>query len=88
MTWEHVWLYGGKQINETWAIIFLCDFAHGTGLFAEMSKKSGAIFDKRINEWISVNLMTDADEKKYHKTNWKLKRSYLNSLFGELKLPN
>jgi hypothetical protein len=70
ITWEHSFEYGGKQINEKWAIIPLCWYHHlGDGL------------DKDYNQYISVNRMTKADEDKYPRKNWKQLRSYLNGKY-------
>jgi hypothetical protein len=41
ITWEHVWIYARKQINEKWAIIPLCWYHH-----------LGAGLDKEANEWL------------------------------------
>ena len=60
ITWEHVWIYAGKQINELWAIIFLCWYHHlDKGL------------NKRENERISLEQATDEDLAKYPNKNWK-----------------
>ena len=61
ITWEHAFIYAGKQINEAWAIIPLCWFHHlGPGV------------DKRINEAIALNRATEEDLKKYPKKNWQI----------------
>lgn len=70
VTWEHAWDYGGRQIQEAWAIIPLCIHHHlGSGL------------NKKKNKWFSINKMTPEDEKKYPKVNWKRERIILNKLF-------
>jgi hypothetical protein len=59
ITWEHVWIYAGRQINEIWAIIPLCWFHHlGDG------------FNKKINEMLSLDRATAADLAKYPKKKW------------------
>lgn len=59
ITWEHVWIYASKQIQEKWAIIPLCWYHHlGTGL------------DKSINEMVSIGRATIADLKRYPKKDW------------------
>jgi len=63
ITWEHVWIYAGRQINEVWAIIPLCWHHHlGEGL------------DKRENERISIARATDEDLAKYPRRKWSLFR--------------
>lgn len=63
ITWEHSWIYAGKQINEKWAIIPLCVFHHlGEGL------------NKRENERISLRRATEEDLVKYPKKDWGYER--------------
>jgi hypothetical protein len=70
ITWEHCYMYKGRQIQEKWAIISLCVYHHlGDGL------------DKKMNHWFSVNRMTPEDEKKYDRFNWKREREILNKLY-------
>ena len=72
ITWEHVWIYAGKQINEKWAIIPLCWYHHlGDGL------------DKLFNQWVSINRMMKADEDKYPRKNWRHLKSYLISIYDK-----
>ncbi len=59
ITWEHAFIYAGRQINEKWAIIPLCVYHHlGEGL------------DKRLNEIIAVSRATPEDLAKYPRKNW------------------
>lgn len=70
ITWEHAWIYAGKQINEKWAIIPLCWYHHlGPGL------------DKEINRIISIARATAEDLAKYPRTNWEQIKKYLSSKF-------
>ena len=72
LTKEHCWIYAGKQIQEVWAVIDLCEYHHlGNGLL------------KDYNQYISINRMTKEDEKKYPRKNWKQIRKYLNSKYEE-----
>jgi len=65
ITWEHAFIYSGRQINEKWAIIPLCVYHHlGDGL------------NKRINEKIAVNRATEEDLKKYPRKNWLIYKKY------------
>jgi len=71
ITWEHAFCYGASQINEKFAIIGLCEYHHlGKGL------------NKEINQWISVNLMTNDDIRRYPKKNWAQIKKYLNGKYG------
>lgn len=72
-TMEHAWIYRGKQINEKWAIIRLCEWAHlGKGL------------NKRINEWLSLKHATDEDLAKYPGKDWGQIKKYLNKVYGKM----
>ncbi len=54
LTWEHAYTYAGRQINELWAIICLCEYHHlGKGL------------DKALNRKISLKYASEEDLKKY-----------------------
>lgn len=67
ITWEHTFIYAGKQINEKWAIVPLCWFHHlGNGLV------------KWIGQWVAVNRMTEEDERKYPRVDWGQLRKKLN----------
>lgn len=66
ITWEHAFIYAGKQVNEKWAIIPLCEYHH-----------LGAGLEKHANELIALRRATEADLLKYPKRDWKQLRSYL-----------
>lgn len=60
ITWEHAFLYAGRQVNERWAIIPLCWYHHlGEGL------------NKKINRKIALSRASKEDLKKYPKNTWK-----------------
>lgn len=82
ITREHALIYAGRQIDEPWAIVLLCEYAHSLGPWLD-----SGILDKRKNEWIAVCRMTRRDEKHYPRMDWSQKRAYLCGLFGSLKLP-
>lgn len=59
ITWEHAFIYAGRQVNERWAIIPLCWHHHlGEGL------------DKNVNKRISLARATDEDLAKYPRAPW------------------
>ncbi len=74
--WEHALIFAGKQINEVWAIVPICYWAHrGPGLV------------KEINVWIALNRASDADLAKYSKlVNYVRERARLNAIYGTPKL--
>ena len=68
---HHVFLWAGRQINEKWNILPVCEFHH-----------RGLGFDKEYFEWIAVNRATNEELVKYPRINWAQIRSYLNSQYG------
>ena len=73
LTMEHVWIYSGCQINEVWAIIHICDWAHSTNGFQD---RGG--LDKEINEFISLRRATPQDLAKYPRRDWIIRKRYLD----------
>lgn len=71
LTFEHVWIYAGKQINEFWAIIRLCWHHH---LEAN---------DKQFNEWVSINRASEEDLAKYPNRDWQQRKKYLNQKYDK-----
>lgn len=60
ITWEHSFIYAGRQVQEIWAIIPLCVYHHlGDGL------------KKRLNERIAVARATPQELAKYPRRDWK-----------------
>jgi hypothetical protein len=77
ITWEHVFIYAGKQINEKWAIIPLCEKHHAVNRYQD-----AGLLDKEINQWISIQRATDEDLEKYPKKDWKTLKVYLENKYG------
>lgn len=71
LTKEHVFIYAGKQIQELWAIIDLCEFHHAVNGYMDCGD-----LRKRVNEVISAAKATEDDLKKYPKRDWELLRKY------------
>lgn len=61
--WHHVWIYGGRQIQEVWAIIAACHHHH------DMVTKQQAV--RMAFEAASLHEATDADLAEYPRKNWK-----------------
>ena len=76
ITWEHAMTYGGKQIQEKWAIIPLCEKHHGV----EHYSGSDSLLDKGINRSIALNRATDAELKKFDKSDFMRDRYNLNRM--------
>ena len=62
ITWEHALIFGGRQIDEAWAIVLLCERHHGVNSFQD----SGDL-QKEKNVWIALNQATDEALQKYSK---------------------
>jgi hypothetical protein len=69
ITWEHAFIYAGRQVQEEWAIIPLCVHHHlGTGL------------NKEINHLIAL-LRADLDDisARMPRFDWRKRLAYLES---------
>ena len=53
---EHSLIYGGRQIQERWAIVPLCEFAHSVDNFQD-----GGILNKEKNLYIALSRATIED---------------------------
>lgn len=73
LTWEHCWIYSGRQINRKWAIIPLCWYHHlGQGL------------NKEMNQWISLTRATKADLAEFPNKNWEQIINHLQNKYGQI----
>lgn len=79
ITWEHVLIYAGKQIQEKWAIIPLCEYTHSVNQFQDCG-----ILNKTKNKWISLNRATNEELHNFSKSiNYDSEKKTLNALYGE-----
>lgn len=62
MTLEHVLTYGSRQIDEPWAIIWLCERHHSIGKYQDEG-----LLNKEINTYHALNKASDDDLIKYSK---------------------
>lgn len=69
ITWEHCWIYGGKQIQEKWAIIPLCERHHDV-----LSWQDKGDLNKTLNHRISLARATAEDLAKYPKKDWEYEK--------------
>lgn len=72
ITWEHAWIYAGKQINEPWAILPICEYHHAVNMYQD-----GGDLDKQINQRLSLARATDEDLAKYPRKDWKQQKIWL-----------
>lgn len=73
ITWEHALIYGGKQIDETWAIIKLCARHHSVDQYQDCG-----LLNKKKNIKIALNRATDEELKKYSKADYQQLKKTLN----------
>lgn len=83
ITWEHALIYAGKKIQDSWAIIGLCEWAHSVN-----NHQDGPGLNKEINVWIALNRASDDELRKVSKAvNYIRLRSVLNEKYGVYKSP-
>lgn len=83
ITWEHVIVFAGKQLQERWAIIPLCARGHGVDEWQD-----AGTLDKQRNLWVALNRATDEELRAVSKsTNYKWERNRLNEEYGEYVPP-
>lgn len=54
ITWEHAMTFGGKQIQERYAIVPLCERAHSVNNYQD-----GGDLNKNLNVWITQLVSLD-----------------------------
>lgn len=77
ITWEHAIVYAGKQIDEQFAILKICEFHHAVNKY-----QGGGDLNKEKHEWLAYNRASEEDKLKYPRINWEQKLSYLNAKYG------
>ncbi len=78
ITWEHTLIYGGRQIDEAWAIIKICEYHHAVNKYQD-----GGNLNKEKNIWVALNKATDDELRKYNKTiDYISMRERLNKKYG------
>lgn len=83
ITWEHAIIYAGKQVQERWAIIPLCERGHAINTFQD----SGTM-DKDMNHWVALNRATDETLRSISKAiNYQRERDRLNGIYGQYLPP-
>lgn len=66
ITYEHAFIYSGRQINEAWAIVPCCE-AHN----------SGEAMVKSFNQYVALTRASKADLAKYPKADFAQMKRYL-----------
>lgn len=79
LTMEHALIFAGKQVDEPFAIIPLCEFHHAVNRFQD-----GGDLQKEKNIWIALNRATDQELEKISKAvNYISLRERLNTKYGK-----
>lgn len=72
VSFEHCWVYAGRQINEDWAIV---------PLRRDLNVNMQADVKDRCR-WVSLGRATEKDLAKYPKRDWKNIKKFLQSKYG------
>lgn len=79
VTWEHAIIYAGRQLNEKWAIVPLCERHHGVGSYQDVTAPA-----KKYSLWVALNMATTAELLAVSKArNYAAERDRLNDELGE-----
>lgn len=81
ITWEHAIIYAGRQVNEVWAIIKICECHHGVNTYQD-----GGNFNKELNVWVALNRATDDELRAISKSvDYLALRERLNKKYGNTR---
>lgn len=81
ISWEHSLYFGGRQLQEYFAIVPLCHRHHGIGIWMD-----AGTLDKDKNIWVALNRATDEEIQKISKViNYFRVRDNLNEKYGIYK---
>lgn len=79
ITFEHVWIYAGRQIDEYWSILPICAKSHSVDEYQD-----GGIMNKEKNEWLSLWKVQKGDLDNYPRFNWSQRKKYLEEKYGNI----
>jgi hypothetical protein len=71
--WHHNFIFGGRQVDEFWAILPLCIPCHRHANNREIKEKL---------DWMMIQRMKEEDFKKYSRYNWRQRIKYLTTKFN------
>lgn len=78
ITWEHAIIFAGRQVNEKWAILPICEFHHGVNNFQDRGD-----LNKKKHIWLALNRATDEELLKVSKAiNYLELRERLNAIYN------
>ena len=84
ITTEHAITHAGKRVNELWALVRICAWAHEVDQFQD-----GGGMNKQINRWIAYSRIISWDSVllKYPRTTWEQDYRYLVGIYGQARWP-
>jgi len=65
ITFEHALIYAGKQIQEKFAILPICEYHHSIGKHMDDGD-----LNKSLHHYLAISRMTTQDKIKYPKRDW------------------
>lgn len=81
ITMEHAIMYAGKQVQEEWAILPICEFHHGVNNFQDRGN-----LNKQKHVWIALNRAPEERLREMSKGEDKIAlRGRLNAIHGVYK---
>lgn len=81
LTKEHALYYAGKQLQDEFSILDICEFHHGVGSFQDRGN-----LNKQKHTWIALNRAPEARLKELDKGEDKIAlRERLNAVYGVYK---
>jgi len=76
-TWEHAIIHAGRQLDEAWAIVILCEYHHAVNQYQD-----GGDLQKELNVFYALNQATDEELKRVSKAiNYLELRTRLNKKY-------
>lgn len=82
ITWHHEIIVAGRQLQEGWAIVPLCEKAHGVGKWLDLHEK-----DPEMTLWIALNQAPEGRLEELTRlggVDYIRRRTYLNQKYGAL----
>lgn len=78
ITWEHAIIFAGRQLDEAWAILGICEWHHSVN-----KHQDGGGLVKDRNVWVALNRATDSELLAISKAiDYIAMRKYLNNKYG------
>lgn len=78
ITWEHAIIHAGKQLNEKWAILPICEYHHGVGMYQDRGN-----LNKEKHIWLALCRATDDELRAISKAiNYLELRERLNAKYS------